>query len=326
MSFFDRVTGNKTSKTELSVEDAKLVDPKFSAKSFFKLGFAKLGVICRVNLFMLLLVLPIVFTLFGIAGSFFGKQIADLTTTPTSHLYSHYNGISAYENSASLDVASTAHSIITTVNVDNVATIILKCIGLIVVFTFGPLNVGCAYVLRNTIKEKPVFPWHDFFYAIRKNLRQSIIFGIIDLIFLIAIPYSLMWYYTRAFTFSMKMLLFAMIIIALLYLIMRVYIYLMIVTFDLSFRKLFKNAFILSSAGIKRSFVMVIGVSVLLIISVYLYILLKSLGVLLPCIFTVAFGMYICYYCAYPVVKKYMIDPYYDNEGNPKEAQEQQSV
>lgn len=319
MSFFDRVTGNKTSKIDLSVEDAKLVDAKFSTKSFFKLAFAKIGVICKVNLFMMLMVLPIVFTLFGIAGSFFGVQISDLATTPASHLFSHYSGMSGYENSAALDAVSTSHSLLTTVNVDNTASIILKCIGLIAVFTFGPLNVGCAYVLRNTIKEKPVFPWHDFFHAIKKNLRQAIVFGIIDLVLLVAIPYSLMWYYARAYTFGIKMLLVAMMIIALLYLIMRVYIYLMIVTFDLSFRKLFKNAFILSSAGIKRSAVMILGVALLLFVSAYLYILLKSLGVLLPCIFTVAFGMFICYYCAYPVVKKYMIDPYYDEEGNPIE-------
>lgn len=320
MSFFDRVTGNKTSKTELSKEDAKLVDAKFSTKSFFKLAFAKLGVICKVNMFMLLLVLPIVFTLFGIAGSFFGKQIADTALTPTSHLFPHYSGIAAYESNSFVSAGSVSHTILTTVNIDNVATMVLKCIGLIVIFTFGPLNIGCAYVLRNTVKEKPVFPWHDFFYAIKKNLRQAVIFGIIDIICLVAIPYSLVWYYTRAYTFGMKMLLFAMIIIALLYLIMRVYIYLMIVTFDLSFRKLFKNAFILSSAGIKRSLIMVLGVTLLFIISVYLFIFLKSLGVLLPCIFTVAFGMFICYYCSYPVVKKYMIDPYYDEEGNPKEV------
>lgn len=317
MSFFDRVTGNKTSKSDLSIENAKLVDAKFSTKSFFKLSFAKLGVICKVNLFMLLLILPIAFTLFGIAGSIFGKQIADTAITPTSHLFPHFTGISAYENSGVIGAVSAPHSIMTTVNLDNAATIILKCIGLLVLFSFGPLNVGCAYVMRNTIKEQPVFPWHDFFSAIKKNLRQAIIFGIIDIVCLLAIPYSLLFYYSNATTFAVKMLLFAMIMIAALYFIMRVYIYLMIVTFDLSFRKLFKNAFILSSAGIKRSLVMVLGVLILFVINAYLYILLQSLGALLPCIFTVAYAMFICYYCAYPVVKKYMIDPFYDQNGNP---------
>ncbi len=322
MSLFDKITGNKTSKEDLALEDAKLVDSKFSAKSFFKLAFAKIGVICKVNLFMVLLVLPLVFTLFGFAGSFFGVQIADTALTPTSHLFSHYSGIANYESNVVTAATALPHTILTTVNLDNAATIILKCIGLIVVFTFGPLNVGCAYIFRNTVKEQPVFPWHDFFSAIRKNLKQSIIFGIIDVICLAAIPYALLFYYANAHTFAVKMLLFAMILITVLYFIMRVYIYLMIVTFDLNFRKLFKNAFILSSAGILRSMVMVIGTLIVVIINAYLFILVKSLGTLLPCIFTVGFIMFICYYCAYPVMKKYMIDPFYDENGKPKEQEE----
>jgi len=320
VSFFDRVTGNKKSRKEdLPQEEAKLVDAKFSTKSFFKLGFSKISVIFKVNLLMLLFVLPLIFTLFGMAGSLFGKQIADTALTPTSHLFSQFKGISAYENSGAQSVFALPHSILTTVNVDNAATIILKCIGLIVVFTFGPLNVGCAYIMRNTVREKPVFVWYDFFSAIKKNIKQGLIFGIIDVICLCAIPYALMFYFANANTFGVKMLLFAMILITVLYLIMRVYIYLMIVTFDLKLTKLFKNAFILSSAGIKRSFMMLLGVVLTFMVNSYLFILIKSLGVLLPCIFTVAFMMFICYYCAYPVVKKYMIDPFYDSEGNPLE-------
>lgn len=317
MSFFDRITGNKTNKDELSKEEAKLVDASFSAKSFFKLAVNKIGSISKINLIMLLMVSPLIFTLFGIAGSFFGNQIADTAKTPVSPLFSHFYGIAAYEDNCVFTVTALPHSLISTVNIDNVFTTILKCIGLVVVFTFGPLNVGCAYVMRNMIKEQPVFVWHDFFYAIKKNLRQSLVFGIIDILCIFAIAYALPFYYYNATTFAMQMLLFSMILITIFYVIMRVYIYLMIVTFDLSIPKLFKNAFILSSAGIKRSIVMLLGIVAVIIASAYLFILIRGLGTLLPCVFTVAFIMYLCYYCAYPVVKKYMIDPFYDEEGNP---------
>lgn len=318
MSFFDRVTGNKTRKDDLDKEQAKLLDERFSTKSFFKLLWAKKGVISKVNLLMILLMLPLVFTLFGLAGSFFGYQISDVSNTPISPLFAQFDGISRYEVSSAIDAVSLPHVMLSTVNVDNTATVILKCIGLIVLFTFGPLNIGCAYVMRNTIKEQPVFVWSDFFGAIKKNIRQAIIFGIIDAVLICAIPYALMFYYSNAFTFPVKMLLFAMIMITVLYMIMRVYIYLMIVTFDLNYRKLFKNAFILSSAGIKRSLMMVLGVIAVVLINVYLFILLKGIGTVLPFIFTFAFIMFICYYCGYPVVKKYMIDPYYDENGKPK--------
>lgn len=317
MSFFDRVTGNKTREDELPEDKIKLVDEKFSLKSFFKITFAKLGVLCKLNLIILLLVSPLAFTLSGVAGSFLGFQIADTAFTPASPLYGQFVGIAEYEHNSVVSALSAPYTLLSTVNIDNVATIVLKCIGLLVLFTWGPLNVGCAYVMRNTVREKPIFVWHDFFATIKKNFKQALIFGIFDCVCILAIPYALLFYYSNANSFAFKMLLFAMILITLLYFVMRIYIYLMIVTFDLKFTKLFKNAFILSSAGIKRSFMMILGTALIFVANAYLCIIIRSLGVLLACIITVALIMFVCYYCAYPVVKKYMIDPYYDENWQP---------
>ncbi len=321
MSFFDRVTGNKTRKEDLPEEKAKLVDKKFGLVSFFKLSFHRFGNLCKLNLMMLMMVSPIIFTLFGFSGSFFAWQIADTALSPISAVFPHYQGMAAYESSSALEALQIPFSFLTTVNIDNVATTILKCIGLVVVFLFGPLNVGCTYVLRNTVKEEHVFMWHDFFYAIRKNLKQAIIYGVLDCLCFAAIIYALPFYYTYATTFAMQMLLVAMIFITLLYIVMRVYVYLMIVTFDLKFFKLMKYAFILSTAGIWRTIMMLAGLFTLFIISAYLVILLKSFGMLLLFIFTFAFAYLICIYCAYPVMKKHMIDPFYDEDGNPKDEE-----
>lgn len=318
MSFFDRVTGNKTSAEDLEVEKAKLVDEKFSTKSFFKLTFNKLGAICKLNFLILLMLSPLVFTLFGYSGSLFGWQFADTALTPSSSVFAHYQGMGAYENGSAFNSLATPFSLLTTINVDNTTTTILKCIGLIVLFTFGPLNVGCTYIMRNMVQEKSVFIWHDFFAAIKKNIKQAFFFGIIDCVCIVAIAYALPFYYYNANSFAMRMLFFAMILIALLYFVMRVYIYLMIVTFDLKYKKLFKNAFILSSAGIKRTLMMLLGVFVVFIISAYIIILLQSFGILLLCVFTIAFMAFLCVYCAYPVIKRYMIDPFYESDGTPK--------
>ena len=320
MSFFDRVTGNKTQGEDLELEKARLVDDKFSTKSFFKVTFNKLGAICKLNFLIILMLSPIIFTLFGYSGSFFGVQIADLTITPTSSSFAHYQGMAAYENSSAFMALAAPNSLMTTVNIDNTATTVLKCIGLIIVFLFGPLNVGCTYIMRNMVQEKSVFIWHDFFSAIRKNLKQAIIFGLIDCLCIFAVAYALPFYYYNANSFPMRMLLFAMILITILYFVMRIYIYLMIVTFNLGYKKLFKYAFILTSAGIKRNFMMLLGLALIFVISAYLLILLQSFGLLLIFIFTVAFTAFMCVYCAYPVVKRYMIDPFYDADGNPKKA------
>lgn len=318
MSFFDRVTGNKTSNEDLELEKAKLVDEKFSTKSFFKLTYNKLGTICKLNFMILLMISPIIFTLFGFSGSFFGLQIADTTITPGSSAFAQYQGMEAYESGSAFSALATPYSLMTSVNIDNTATLILKLIGIVVVFLFGPLNVGCTYIMRNMVQEKSVFVWHDFFSAIRKNLKQAIIYGIIDCLCILAIAYALPFYYYNANSFGMRMLLFAMILITLLYFVMRVFIYLMIVTFDLKYKKLFKYAFILSSAGIKRTLMMILSVAFILFVSAYFIILLQSFGLLLVFVFTIAFTAFTCVYCAYPVVKRYMIDPFYEADGTPK--------
>lgn len=325
MSFFDKVTGNKTQKEDLSKEKARLVDDKFGLLSFFKLSFHRVGAICKINLLMLLMISPIVFTLFGFSGSFFAWQISDTAMSPSSAVFPHYIGISAYENSSALHSLLTPFAFLTEVNIDNVFTTILKCIGIIVVFLFGPMNVGCAYVLRNLVKEEHVDIWADFFAAIRKNLKQGIIFGMLDCLCLAAISYALPFYYTYASTFTMQMLLAAMIIIAVLYFVMRVYIYLMIVTFDLKYRKLYKYAFILTTAGFKRNFMMLAGTFTLFILSAYLFILLRGLGLMLLFIFTFAFASLLCIYCAYPVVKKFMIDPFYDDDGKQRNSDDEEA-
>lgn len=325
MSFFDRITGNRTKKEDLTEEKARLVDPKFGILSFFKLSFHRVGNLCKLNFMILLMLSPIIFTLFGFSGSFFAWQISDTAMSPSSAVFAQYRGIAAYESCGAFEALQASFAYLTRVNIDNAATTVLKCIGLVVIFLFGPLNVGCTYVLRNTVKEQHVFLWSDFFYAIKKNLKQAIIFGVLDCLCIGAIFYALPFYYTYATSFAMQMLFVAMIIITVLYFIMRIYIYLMIVTFDLGYKKLYKYAFILTTAGFKRNLMMLIGLFTLFVLSAYLVIFLKSLGLLLLFVFTIAFACMICIYCSYPVMKKYMIDPFYDEEGNTKPNGEEQA-
>ena len=47
------------------------------------------------------------------------------------------------------------------------------CIAFLVI-TFGWQNVGSAYILRSLVRGDPVFIFSDYFYAIRRNLRQGL--------------------------------------------------------------------------------------------------------------------------------------------------------
>ncbi len=322
-SFFDRVTGNKTRKEDLALEDAKIVDAKFSIKSYFKLAFAKVGLICKVNMLFLLMMLPLVFTLFGFAGGVFGFQIADTAASPTDALFAQFKGMSSYEQGSAFNAFSMPKMFLSYVNVDNGLTVALKWVGVIALLLFGPCNAGCAYIFRNTIKEQPIFVWHDFFGAVKRNFKQAFVFGIVDCFCIFSIAYALSFYYVNAASFGLRMLFFAMVIISLLYFIMRIFIYLMMVTFDLKFTKLFKNAFILSSAGVKRSLMMLISTALILGVVFLMMQYLFTFGIVVFLTFFIGFLLFTLYYCAYPVMKKYMIDPFYNDDETLKEASEE---
>ena len=70
-------------------------------------------------------------------------------------------------------------------------TYIFFALSALVVFTFGVVNVGTTYILRNMVKGDPVFIFSDFFYAVRRNWKQALPFGILDAILLFLIPFSL---------------------------------------------------------------------------------------------------------------------------------------
>jgi uncharacterized membrane protein YesL len=114
------------------------------------------------------------------------------------------------------------------------------------------------------------------------------------------------------------LLMFAMCVI---YFIMRFYLYILLITFRLSPIKLIKNALILSLLGIKRNFMAILGIAVLMLLYVVVFIFSIPFGIIAPFFFIISNGSFISCFAAYPNVKKYMIDPYYE-QNPPKDKDE----
>ncbi len=194
---------------------------------------------------------------------------------------------------------------------------ILLALSALVVFTFGIVNAGTTYLLRNMAKGDPVFVWSDFFYAIRRNWKQALPFGILDAILLVLIPYDIM-YLSSAGGGITPFLLGAVIVIALLYFWMRFYIYLQMVTFDLSIKKILKNALIFALIGFKRNFMATLGILLLILINVILavgfYGIFSATAILLPLLLLFSNGAFMSTYAAYYKMKEIMIDPYTSEE------------
>ena len=90
---------------------------------------------------------------------------------------------------------------------------------------------------------------YDFWHAVKKNARQGFFFGIFDVIAMVLLAYDIMFFYYNIGSFIFNVMFYFSLVIAFVYLVMRFYIYLMMVTFDLSIRKLLKNALIFSVMG-----------------------------------------------------------------------------
>jgi uncharacterized membrane protein YesL len=97
-----------------------------------------------------------------------------------------------------------------------------------------------------------------------------------------------------------------------LYLLMRPYIYMMLITFDMSLRKILKNALIFAVLGIKRNIMWIIGVVVMICINVFLMIICPPsiiVPVILPFIYLWGFIGFTVNYAIYPIIYRYMVEP-----------------
>lgn len=292
-------------------EKKVMEEPGFA--NFFKLLWRKLSNIISVNLLMIFGNFPIFFALAVLTGYFSFSSTAPMYTS----FAPLYGAVLQDPGAFSASILGEL-SIQSTVTVLSTVDYVLLGLAALAIFTFGPVMVGSTYIMRNLFRQEPIFLMQDFFHSIRRNLKQALIFGVMDVAIIFILLYDIILYNLN-FSAGMfnAIMFFAMICIALLYFFMRMYIYLMMVTFDLSILKLFKNAIFFSVLGVKRNICALLGVAAATIFTVMLVFVYMPIGIILPFVILFAFILYTTTYCAYPVIHKYMIAPYYHNDGTP---------
>ena len=200
---------------------------------------------------------------------------------------------------------------------NNAAIAVICLLVLIFAIIIGPATAGMMKVLRYFYIEKHTFIARDFFSGVKENFKKASIIGFIDCFVLISAYASLQVYPTLAAMYS-KFFYIPMVItfsLFLVVLIMNFYIFLMLTATDLSLKNLLKNSFTLSIVAAKQNLLTVaVIVAVLFIMSLLLLNVFQVFALLIP-IFPAAFlGFVICFNC-YPVIQKYVIDPYYTEKG-----------
>ncbi len=212
------------------------------------------------------------------------------------------------------------------VNVNTELSLVLFAVlVLLFVILFGPIIAGCTKILRNFSLEKPLFIMDTFGKTFRSCFKQACIMGIIDLLVAASVA-SGMYVYPQiikgidAGTIQGSSTLFyvmfiAGLSIAIAVLLMSFYAYLMLVSTDLSMKNILKNSLALSCIALKKNLLTLLIVVLVcggfaLLTYLFPYIMVFILP-FLPLSFV---GFAVVFNC-YPVIQKYVINPYYAQRG-----------
>ena len=197
---------------------------------------------------------------------------------------------------------------------------IVYCLLSLPLVTSGLANAGITNVARNTARDKHSFGMSDFFETIKKNWKQSAIAGIINVIITVLSVYALRFYYASyAQTKSFFGLTGVSIMLSLLMLFTfaKYYMWTIIITFDLKLKDIYKNSFKLAIANLWRN--LLVGILLLLTYAIYfllLYFLPYSIVWVIMAFLAVCtlptYRFLMIQFVAFPAIKKYMIDPYYE--------------
>ncbi len=282
-------------------------------KRFFISYKSNFGKLVSVNIFFILGNFPLIFLIAALAG-----VTQNDTFSPLSEVFQNINGIFAADGTVTpyklalfsiegLQISSYAPT---------ASTYVLYGIGALGLFTFGLVNAGTAYILRNMVSGEPVFLWTDFWYAVKRNWKQALPFGVIDALISMLLVYNVYSLITTTSDFIASILFWSNVIIFVLYFFMRYYMYVQMVTFKLTVFKMIKNALIFALVGFKRNILALFGIIILILLEFTL--LLGTGGILVP--LAVAAPLAILFstfafmkvYASYFKIKQIMIDPYLD--------------
>jgi uncharacterized membrane protein YesL len=188
------------------------------------------------------------------------------------------------------------------------------------IVTIGPATAGLTYVLRNFSQGKPVFFMSDFIEKCKTCFKQGFLVTLIDAVTAVLIYLSFMFWSDSSVnipSFFRPLALVVTFIVAYLLVCMNLYVFPMMVSFDLPLKKLIKNSLILAMYKIWHNLAMILFA---LAIAALCFIL----GLLaVPIILTLVFSLVCLFnnFMVYPLLVKYVATP---EEKKPEADEEEQ--
>lgn len=190
----------------------------------------------------------------------------------------------------------------------------------------GPIMAGCARVLRLIVLDKAFFLGDEFKKGFSKNFGMGVAVWLIDAVVIASLVAGYYVYPALSESYGTKLVYIPFGIsmaVGLLLLFMNYYLLPLQVATRLKPRSVFKNAFMLACLAPKQCIITTLG-SVFMIGLSLLLVLLNSYFMFLFAFFPAAFVGYLVLFMNYPVIQKYVINPYYEDTGeqNPEAEEE----
>lgn len=179
----------------------------------------------------------------------------------------------------------------------------------------GLAAAGITNVARNLARDKHSFGLADFFETIKKNWKQGLVAGIINFLVGFINGFAIYFYVTgkdilSILGFGISVALF------ILFRFMKYHIWLLIITFKLPLKKMYKNCFLFAFVNWKAN--IVIGLVEILLTAICIalffipYYFVWVISILLATAIFPGFIYLLTQLLIFPKVKQLMIDPYYE--------------
>jgi len=101
--------------------------------------------------------------------------------------------------------------------------------------------------------------------------------------------------------------------------------YTILVTFEMSIAKIFKNSLIFAVISLGKNFLALLIMVLIVFITFMLSALFIPIGIIILLMLLISTCTYVSTYFAFPKIKKVMIDPYYPNYGKENTEDENES-
>lgn len=211
------------------------------------------------------------------------------------------------------------------VNNKTIALILGGIMLLAFLIIWGPATSGVFKIMKNFAQDKHAFIVSDFVQTFRENFRYASIIGIVDLLLLSSITAGI-WVYPALAAQTGSKIMYVFLAISLsvgiTFIMMNFYMFPMLVSTDLSLKNIFKNSFALMFVELKRNIITLLITGAITALMALLILFVNFAFIYILPFFPFAFNTFLICFRSYPVIQKYVINPYYEEKGeiNPELA------